>query len=180
MRHPITEKLQIPEGISCTYENGILKCQKDNSELSREIKLAQTEIKVGNNEVILHCERGNKNQFKTMRSFIAHINNIFSGLNEKFVYKLEACNVHFPMSLKLEEKELIINNFLGEKVPRHAKILPNVDVEIKGQKITLSSIDKNAAGQTAANFEKATKLRGRDKRIFQDGIFIVEKPLRFR
>ena len=101
---------------------------------------------------------------------------MFKGINEKFAYKLEACNVHFPMTLKIEGNKLAINNFLGEKTPRHAEILPNVDVDIKGQVITLTSHDKEAAGQTAANFEKATKVRNRDRRIFQDGIYITQKP----
>jgi large subunit ribosomal protein L6 len=180
MKHPLTEKIEIPEGVSCVYEDGMLKCRKGDLENSRKMNLLQTEIRVGNNEIVLHCERGSKNQHKILRSAVAHIKNLFSGLNEKFVYKLETCNVHFPMSLKLEKNELIVNNFLGEKVPRKAKILPGVEVELKGAKITVTSNDRESAGQTAANFEKATKLRGRDKRIFQDGIFIVEKPGRFK
>ena len=47
---------------------------------------------------------------------------MFSGLQNKFVYKLEACNVHFPMTIKIEQGFLIINNFLGEKIPRKAKM----------------------------------------------------------
>jgi len=32
------------------------------------------------------------------------------------------------------------------------------------------------AGQTAANIERATKIKGFDPRVFQDGIYIIEKP----
>jgi large subunit ribosomal protein L6 len=80
------------------------------------------------------------------------------------------------MILKLDKNKLIISNFLGEKVSRHATILPNVDVQIKGAKITITSNDKEAAGQTAANIEKASIVRNRDRRVFQDGIYIIEKP----
>jgi large subunit ribosomal protein L6 len=79
------------------------------------------------------------------------------------------------MTLKLEKNKLLINNFLGEKNPRVANILSGVDVDIKGQNITISSHDKTSAGQTAANIEKATKIRLRDRRIFQDGIYLIER-----
>src|SRR3989344_4935855 len=88
----------------------------------------------------------------------------------------ESCNVHFPVTLKVEGNKFVITNFLGEKTPRFAKIPQGVKVEVKGQKITVSSHNKDLAGQTAANLEKATKIRSRDRRIFQDGIFLVERP----
>lgn len=176
MKQKISEELQIPEGISCEFANKTLKCKKDGKELSKVINVPSVDVKIENNKIILKCEAGNKNKFKIIKSYIAHFKNMFSGLQEEYTYKLEACNVHFPMTLKVEKDKLIVSNFLGEKVPRFAKILPNVKVEIKGQKITINSSDKDAAGQTAANFEKATKIKNRDRRIFQDGIFLVERP----
>jgi len=49
-------------------------------------------------------------------------------------------------------------------------------VEIKGNQITISSNNVERAGQTAANIEKATKISKKDRRVFQDGCFITEKP----
>jgi large subunit ribosomal protein L6 len=178
MKHHIIEKISIPEGISCHYSNNVLTCTKDSKTLKRKISIPSTEIKVHEKEIILECKKGNKNNFTGIMSNIAHIQNLFRGLQESFIYKLESCNVHFPMTLKTEGEKIKINNFLGEKVPREAKILPGVEVKIEGPKITVSSNDREAAGQTAANLERATKLKGRDKRIFQDGIYITEKPAR--
>ncbi|MFH0936330.1 MAG: 50S ribosomal protein L6 [Candidatus Woesearchaeota archaeon] len=79
------------------------------------------------------------------------------------------------MNVSIKENNIIINNFLGEKIPRKAKILPNVKVDIQGDIIVLESNNKESAGQTAANIEQATRITNRDRRIFQDGIFITEK-----
>lgn len=176
MKNKIEEKISIPEGFSCEYKNQIIICKKDSINLFRKIDVSDIEIKIKDSVITLYCKNATKREKKIINSFIEHIKNMFKGMNEKFAYKLEACNVHFPMTLKIEGNKLAINNFLGEKTPRYAEILPNVDVDIKGQVITLASHDKEAAGQTAANFEKATKVRNRDRRIFQDGIYITQKP----
>ncbi|MEK6825211.1 MAG: 50S ribosomal protein L6 [Nanoarchaeota archaeon] len=176
MRKELKESITIPQGIECKVEGKILTCKKEGVEISRKLTLPGILISLESNNITIHTPKGNKNDYKKIKSTIAHIQNMFFGINNKFTYSLEACNVHFPMTLKTEPGKLIINNFLGEKVPRTAKILPQVIMEVKGTKITLTSQDKEAAGQTAANIEKATKIRYRDRRIFQDGIFITSKP----
>ena len=176
MKNKFSEKIEIPKDIICTYENNILTCKKDSAELSRDISIPKVKIKMKDNSITFNCDKANKKEIKAIKSFMAHIKNIFQGLDEPYTYNLEACNVHFPMNLKVESNQVIITNFLGETIQRKSKILPNVTVEIKGQKITVSSHDKEAAGQTAASLEYATKVKGRDRRIFQDGIFITDKP----
>lgn len=176
MKQKISETVEIPEGISCEVKDKVLTCKKGSEQLSKSINIPSVKISVKGNEILFLCEKGNKIQFKIIRSYKAHVKNMFHGLNEKFVYTLQAVNVHFPMTLKSEGNKLLINNFLGEKNPRKAVILPGVKMDIKGQIITLTSSDRESAGHTAANIEKATKIRNRDRRIFQDGIYLVEKP----
>ncbi len=175
MRKQITEEIPIPLGVECDYKDQIFICKKGAIELKRKIKLPRISLFLKDNKVILNSLKANKKDKKTISSHLHHLKNMFDGLDNKYIYKLESCNVHFPMTLKVESNKLVINNFLGEKIPRYAKILENVEVQIKGTSITISSHNKEAAGQTAANFEKATKVSNRDRRIFQDGIYIVEK-----
>src|SRR3989344_6096541 len=178
MKIKMHEALEIPEGVNCSISNNVLNFSKGSINIIRIISDPTITAKVNNGELVFECNKGNRNQHKTIKSLVAHIKNIFSGLDEKFVYHLEACNVHFPMTLKIEGNKLIINNFLGEKTSRSANILPGVEVDLKGQKITVSSHDFELAGQTVANIEKATKVRNRDRRIFQDGIYLTQRPRR--
>ena len=57
-----------------------------------------------------------------------------------------------------------------------AKIPAGVNIEIKDKKIIVSSDSKESAGITVSNIEKATRIRNRDRRVFQDGIYLIEKP----
>jgi large subunit ribosomal protein L6 len=176
MRKEIQESVSIPEGISCKLEKSKIICSKGSNSLEREFLDVGTELKVEGSDLKIVCLKSNKNNLKKIRTLLAHLKNMFEGLNEKFVYKLEAANVYFPMTLKKEGDYLIVTNFLGEKTPRKSLILKGVNVEIKGKEIFVTSHDKELAGQTAANIERATKVRNRDRRVFQDGIFIVSKP----
>lgn len=176
MKMKIQEELQIPSGVQCNFNGKIFNVSKGSVSLNRKIDLPSVKIEIKGDLIVLSAMKGNKNELKYIKSTVAHIKNLFIGLDKKYTYKLEACNVHFPMTLKVDAGSLIINNFLGEKVPRKAKITSGVEVDVKGAKITVTSHDKEAAGETATNIEKATKIKNRDRRIFQDGIFIVEKP----
>jgi len=105
----------------------------------------------------------------------SHIRNMIKGVNEGYNSKLKIVFMHFPVTVKVTGKEVTVANFLGEKAPRRAEIIGNTKVEIKGEEIFVSGSDKEAVGQTAANLEIATKVPSRDRRVFQDGIFVTEK-----
>ncbi len=176
MRKNYEIKFEIPSGISGSFENDKITFSKGNSVISRKMALPFVKVSVSGNEIVFLCLKSNKKKIAEIKAQIAHIKNIFLGLNERFVYELEVCNVHFPMTVKVDGSKLAINNFLGEKVPRSAKILEGVEIKIEGNKIKVISVDIEKAGQTAANIEKASKVTEKDRRIFQDGIFITKKP----
>jgi large subunit ribosomal protein L6 len=83
---------------------------------------------------------------------------------------------HFPIKAAVKGDTFVIENFLGEKSPRKTSILGSTKVQVKGDQVVLTGPDVELVGQTAANIERATKIKGFDPRIFQDGIYITEKP----
>ena len=48
-------------------------------------------------------------------------------------------------------------------------------MKVKGDSVTIEGNNKEDVGQTAGNLEKATVVKGRDTRVFQDGIYIISK-----
>ena len=140
--------------------------------------MGKVSVKVADGKIVLSAKGATRRESKMIGTIWAHLKNMVKGIGEDFVYELEVCNVHFPMNVKVDGDKITIKSFLGETTERVAKILTGVKVDIKGNQITVTSDNIEAAGQTAANLEKATRLTGRDRRIFQDGIFITKKPYR--
>ncbi|MEK6899432.1 MAG: 50S ribosomal protein L6 [Nanoarchaeota archaeon] len=176
MKHKFLEEIAIPEGITCSFSDKIFHCSKASKKLERKIYIPGVGIKIEDGKIVFSAKKGNKKTLACIKTWCAHIRNLFSGLEKEFVYKMEICNVHFPMTVKVEGSKFVVTNFLGEKENRVANILDNVEVKINGVNVEVKSIDLERAGQTAANIEKATLVRKRDRRVFQDGIFITSKP----
>ncbi len=171
-RKKIEEIIEVGEGMNVEISGDTIKIKKGEDEVERKIVFP---VKYENNKITLKHDNPSKKDKKKMNSMAAHIRSMISGINKKYVYKLKICSVHFPMNVSVENDQVVIKNFQGEKTPRIAKILPGAKVEINNEEVTVESADKNKAGQTAANIERATIIRGKDRRIFQDGIYIVEK-----
>lgn len=106
-----------------------------------------------------------------------HVTNMALGVTNGFKYTMKVYYSHFPISISVKDSEVHIKNFIGEKGARIAKIIGKATVNVGKDEVTVSGIDIESVGQTAANIEQACRLSKRDRRIFQDGIFIAEKTL---
>ena len=176
MKLDIVEKIEVPEGMDVKIERGSITLKSGDKENTKKFDIGKILMSNKEKEIIVEAKKATKREIKMIKTIKAHIINMIKGLQEGFEYKLEAVFVHFPMTLNKENSEIIIKNFFGGKKPLSCKILEGTEVEIDKNFITVKSPDKELAGQMAANLERTTKLRKKDRRKFQDGIFIVEKP----
>jgi len=176
-KNKLFEEIEIPKGINAILENEFIIFKKDSNEIKRKINPI-INIKIEGNKITIEAKKFTKREKKMFGTTRAHINNMIKGLTENFRYKLQVAAVHFPMTLSHDKatNELVVKNFLGEKKDRRIKLIEGVNVKLNKDLIELDSVDIEKAGQAAANIENGTKVRKRDRRIFQDGIFIIEKP----
>jgi len=176
MKRELFQQVEIPEGVEVEIEGHTIKVKGPEGEIEKKFGIRNLEFKKEENKIIVGNKKSTKNEKKVMNSIAAHIKNMVKGVNEKFEYKLKVCFSHFPMTVEIKEGVATIKNFLGEKTPRKTKIPSGVDIDVAGEIITIKSPDRELAGQVAANFESVTKVRNRDRRVFQDGIFMTNKP----
>lgn len=175
MRKEIIQQIEIPEGVEANIEEDKLIVKGKKGENEREFRIGKLNFEKKDNLIIIGDKKATKKEKKRINTIASHIKNMIKGIQENFEYKLKICSSHFPITVDIQDKEATVKNFLGEKIPRKVKIPQDVDIDLSGEIITITSNDKESAGQAAANFEKATKIRNKDRRVFQDGIFITNK-----
>lgn len=169
------ETIVIAEGCRASLENKTIIVTGEKGEVKKILFDPTVTIQVKENQIILSTKNFTKKSKKLVNTFKAHINNMFRGALEGHIYKLKICSGHFPMTVSVKDKTFEIKNFVGEKVPRIITITEGTVVNIDGSEIVVEGIDKEKTGQMAASIEQLTRRPGFDKRIFQDGIYMIEK-----
>jgi len=175
MHKELFQTVEIPEGINIEIEGARVTVSGPEGKNEREFKLSNLSLEKKGNEIIIGNKKATKKEKRRMNTIAAHIKNMIQGTQEKFEYKLKVCFSHFPITVDLKGNEALIKNFLGEKVPRKVKIPAGAEVKVEKDIITVRSNDVETAGQASANFENVTRISNRDRRVFQDGIFITSK-----
>src|SRR3989344_8133338 len=175
MRREFFQEIEIPSGVDVEIDGNIIKVKGKNGETEKKFNARKFKIEKKENKILIGSKEATKKEKRLINTNKAHIKNMIEGIQNKFEYKMKAVYSHFPMTVEMHGNEITIKNFLGEKIPRKSKILPHVDVKINGDFVIINSANKESAGQTAANLERATWIRRKDRRVFQDGIFITSK-----
>ena len=169
-------EVELPQGVEVTLDHEVtIKGPKGT--VKKELSYPNIHLKKDGNKVVLEPQnKFTKQQKRMINTFAAHLKNMVHGVQQGYEYQLKICFTHFPITVSVEKDTVVIKNFLGEKVPRKARILPHVKVEVKGDVVVVTGIEKEVTGQTAANIELATRITTLDRRVFQDGLWITEKP----
>lgn len=171
----LKEEIEIPANVSVQIKEGEITIRGEKGEITKKYPSYHIDIELKDGKIILKTKNSRRKVKALLGTTKAYIRNMIKGVTQGIEYKLKVLYSHFPISVKLQGNVLIIDNFLGRKAPIKVNVPQDVKVEIRGQEIKLSGIDKEKVGQTAANIEQATRIKKLDPRVFQDGIYIVEK-----
>jgi large subunit ribosomal protein L6 len=128
--------------------------------------------------IVIESDVEKAKQTATIGTFASHLRNALYGVTDGWEYGMEVFYSHFPMQVSVEDETVVIENFLGERAPRRTPIRGDTEVSVDGEEVLLSGPNKDDVGQTAADIEQLTRVRGKDTRVFQDGVYITTKPSR--
>jgi large subunit ribosomal protein L6 len=171
-------RITIPEDVTAEMDHLDITVEGANGSVTRRLWYPDITVSVEGSEVVVSASADDAKSLSTVGTFESHVRNMIHGVTEGWEYDMEVFYSHFPMQVSTEDGDVVISNFLGERHPRRAEIRGDTEVRIDGEEITLSGPSIEDVGQTAADIEQLTRVKDKDTRVFQDGVYITRKPSR--
>ena len=176
MRLPeISKTIQVPDGVEVNVEKRKVTVKGAKGTLTRDFSHVSISLEGNGETVRVWAEWPRKKEASLVGTVHSHIQNMITGVEKGFLYKLKIVFSHFPISVKVQDKAVLIENFTGERRARVAKIIGEVKVKVESEDVIVEGINLEDVSQTAANIEQATKVKKKDPRVFLDGIYVYER-----
>jgi large subunit ribosomal protein L6 len=176
MRLPeISKTIQVPSEIEAKLDGKIVNIKGPKGTLRRDFSFAPISIDADGKNIRVWAKWPRKKEAALVGTITSHIQNMITGVTKGYSYKLKIVFSHFPITVKVQDKSVLIENFTGERKARRIKIIGDVKVKIEPEDIIVEGINLENVSQTAANIEQATKVRKKDPRVFLDGLYVFER-----
>lgn len=160
--------MEITQGLNVRMDGATVIVKGPQGEVKKSFPKGIS-VKVSGNTVAVECS-----DKAIKRTVEVLITNMMEGASKGYIKHFKLIYAHFPISVEVKGSDVTIKNFLGEKQARKTVLIGSTKVLAKGQQVTISGPDKEAVGQTLANIRNAMKIKDKDGRVFQDGIYDAE------
>jgi large subunit ribosomal protein L6 len=164
----------IQEGVSVTISGNIVTVRGSLGENKRRFNDALLAVANESNAITITGTEAKKLKRKAQiseQSLAKELKNDMNGVTKYFEIEMKSIHAHFPLTIEVKGSQILLKNMIGERAPRVLNIIGNTKVEVKGQNLKIYGTSHDDVSQTAANVRKASKIRNKDERVFQDGVY---------
>ncbi len=169
-----TKEVQVPEGVNVEIRGNVIETRGSLGTNSRAFNDALLDVQKKEGSIIISTVKDKtlaRKAAKAAQSFKAELSNDIAGVNRYFEKNMRIVFAHFPINVEIKEDRIYINNIIGERVPRISKIVGSTKIEAKGQNVRVYGTSLDDVSQTSANIRQICKIRNKDSRVFQDGLY---------
>jgi large subunit ribosomal protein L6 len=167
-------EIKLPEGVKAEANASSVTTSGKLGANTRKFNSSLLNITAGADKIIIDHVKAKKLSDKAAnaeKAFSKELANDIKGVCDYYELRMKSVHAHFPITVEVKCGAISINNIIGERVPRHAGIAGSTKVEVKGQNVRLYGTSLDDVSQTAANIRKACRMKNKDTRVFQDGIY---------
>jgi large subunit ribosomal protein L6 len=172
----ITAEVEAPASVMIKKEGNVIQVKGTLGTVKKDFTKLPATVTVQGNKVTIKPYGTRKRDLavtNTARSLIA---GMIKGVEKGYTYKLKIIFAHFPISVKVKGKEVHVENFYGERSARISKIVGDATkVSVVGEDVVIQGPSLENVSQSAANIELSTKTKGKDQRVFLDGLYVYSR-----
>ncbi len=169
-------EIVLPSDVSITKQENLITTKGSFGSVQKDFTKMPAIIDLQDNKITIKSRGNRKKDFALVNTLQSVINNMIKGSSQGYTYRLKIVFAHFPISIKIKGKDIVVENFFGERSPRTSKIIGNdTKVSVEGEDIIVKGPNIENVSQTAANLELATRIKNKDSRVFLDGVYIYSK-----
>ena len=169
------QRIEIPSECQVSLDNKTVTVNGPKGSLERSFPEPQTKIKTEGNELVVTTHINRKMSRALVGTAVAPVRNMILGVQHGYEYEMKIVFSHFPITVEVQDKVVIIKNFIGERGVRKANLIGDVQVRTTEDEVFISGVDIEHVSQSAANIQQACKIRDKDRRVFLDGIYVIRK-----
>jgi large subunit ribosomal protein L6 len=171
-----TAELAIPENVSVAKQDQRIVVTGKRGTISKDFHKMPALISLKDRIITIEPTGSRKKDLAITNTTKSIINNMIKGVQKGFTYKLKIIFAHFPISVKIRGREIHVENFFGERSARISSIVGDATkVNVIGDDVVVEGPSLEDVSQTAANIESSTRLKGKDQRVFLDGLYIYSR-----
>ena len=170
-----TVEIQIPKDVKVNLNGSMLHVQGPLGKVYKNFKKIPVLIQINDNKILLSKTGERKKHQAILNTSKSLIQTLCIGVVDGFTIKMKIVYSHFPITINVDGKKILIKNFQGERAPRISMIKGDTKVVVKGDDIIITGHVLTDVSQTAANIQLKTKVKNKDHRVFLDGIYKYSK-----
>lgn len=168
--------LEIPEGISVSLEERTMLVKGKLGTIKKDFTKLPAFLTIENNIVKIEPYGTRRKDFAISKTAQSIINNMIKGVQNGYKYRMKIVFAHFPITVKIKDGKVHVENFFGERKARISNIVgDSTKVAIEGDDIVITGPHLEHVSQTAANIELSTRVKNKDQRVFLDGVYVYSR-----
>ena len=168
-------EIQIPDDVKVSLKGSMLHVQGPLGHTYKNFKKIPVIIEIDDKKILLKQTGERKKHYAIRNTARSIIQILCAGVVDGFTIKMKVVFSHFPITVKVEGKKVLIENFQGERAPRISMIRGDTKVDVKGDDVIITGPVLTDVSQTAANIQQKSKVKNKDHRVFLDGIYRYSK-----
>ncbi len=171
--HEVT--IPIPDPVKVSESHRILNVEGPLGKTRKNFKRIPVDLQVSGKNIILKSLGTRKKDYAIFKTAESIIKTLIKGVQTGYTYKMKIVYAHFPITVKVKDGHIHVENFQGERAARVSKIFGDSKVIAKGDDVIITGPVLTDVSQTAAALQQNTKVKNKDHRVFLDGIYLFEK-----